>query len=204
MATIVRIDRKSCLPDEVANGLRGILSRDGLIVYPTDTLYGLGTRISKEGIVRVFKAKRRPTKRKPPILLSETHKALDLIEPTNMFWKLARKYWPGPLTIVAKASVEAPEHLQEWGYVGVRLPDNCVAREIAEIAGGYIIGTSANISGEPTPSTIKSIYEIFGDIVDMYIDSGPLTGPPSTVVLVEKDRVKVLRKGVIEIDAFSL
>jgi L-threonylcarbamoyladenylate synthase len=197
MAHIVSIPEDSCLPSDIREIAQQILSQDKLIVYPTDTLYGLGTRITSTGIRNVFAVKKRSENRKPPILISEAHIALKLIEPSDLFWQLAIKHWPGPLTIVAKASENAPNTLRDWGYIGVRLPDSCIARELARLAGGYIIGTSANVSGKPTPSTVKKIYETFGDSVELYIDSGPRLGPASTVVMIEGGNLKVLRKGTV-------
>ncbi|MCE4615365.1 MAG: L-threonylcarbamoyladenylate synthase [Desulfurococcales archaeon] len=197
MAQIVSISEDTCLPAAVKKLANQILAKDGLLVYPTDTLYGLGTRITSTGLRNVFTVKLRPGNTKPPILISETHIALKLVEPSDLLWDLAVKYWPGPLTIVAKASENAPDPLKDWGYIGVRLPDSCIARELARLAGGYIIGTSANVSGSPTPSTVRKIYEIFRDTIELYIDAGPRFGPASTVVMIEDNTLKILRKGVL-------
>ncbi|MCE4606355.1 MAG: threonylcarbamoyl-AMP synthase [Desulfurococcales archaeon] len=197
MARIVSLPEDGCLPSKVKQLADGILSMDGLIVYPTDTVYGLGTRVTENGLRNVFEAKKRSENRKPPILISEAHIVFKLVEPSNLLWDLASNFWPGPLTIVAKASANAPDPLRDWEYIGVRLPDSCIARELARLAGGYIIGTSANISGNPTPSVVKKITEIFGDTVQLYIDAGPRLGPESTVVMIEDNSIKLIRKGAV-------
>ncbi len=199
MTRLVRISEDSCLPQSVRKTVKEILDRDGVIVYPTDTLYGLGTRLTVKGLERIFELKHRPRNKKFPILISESHNILQLIKTNDTIWKLVLEHWPGPLTIVAEASEQAPETIRYWGHIGVRLPESCIARELARLAGGFIIGTSANRSGKPTPSTVDKIIKEFGEEVDLYIDAGPRAGPASTVVKVDDGEVKLLREGAIQL-----
>jgi L-threonylcarbamoyladenylate synthase len=198
MARVIRISEDSCLSQNTRKTVKKILENDGVIVYPTDTLYGLGTRLTERGIEKIFELKNRPRNKKFPILISESHNILRLIKTNSTVWNLVLKYWPGPLTIVAEASEQAPKPIRYWGHIGVRLPGSCIARELARLAGGCIIGTSANRSGRPTPSTIDKIMAEFGEEVDLYIDAGPRAGPASTVVMIEEGRIKLLREGAIK------
>jgi len=199
MTRIIRISNDSCLPQNIRKTVKEVLDRNGVIVYPTDTLYGLGTRVTAKGLERIFELKHRPRNKKFPILISESHYILQLIQTNDTVWKLILEHWPGPLTIVAKASQHAPEPIRYWGHIGVRLPESCIARELARLAGGYIIGTSANRSGRPTPSTVDKIMMEFGEEVDLYIDAGPRVGPASTVVMVDEGMIKLLREGAVRL-----
>jgi L-threonylcarbamoyladenylate synthase len=175
------------------------LKSGGLIVYPTDTLYGLGANPwDKEAVRRVYQVKERPPDRPLPIIIAESHHATALVETSKLFWRLARAFWPGPLTIVAPPLPEAPEWLRGARGIGVRLPNSPVARLLASAIGGAIIGTSANKSGMEPPRSAQEAMFMLGSLVDVYIDAGltPI-GKPSTVVLVSGDRVEVLREGAV-------
>ena len=154
--------------------------------------------LDEEAVARVFRAKGRRPDKPLPLLLAEAHHALLVGEPDERFWRLALRFWPGPLTIVVRAKPGVPESLAPQGYVGVRLPNCPLAREIARIAGGVVTGTSANKSGRESPRTVYDASAQLGDQVDLYIDGGPaLLGKPSTVVLLGEEGVEILREGAV-------
>ena len=176
-----------------------VLKSGGVIVAPTDTLYGIIADASNpKAVLRVYKAKKRPRDKPLPLLLGESHQALLLVRPVGPFWELAQEFWPGPLTIVAPPSPRAPRHLAEWPGIGVRLPDCPLIRFLARKLRGPLTGTSANLSGRESPNTAYEAYSQLGDSVDLYLDGGPTKhGAPSTVVRVREEGVEVLREGAI-------
>lgn len=188
-----------CPETSVLEEARRVLSRGGLVVAPTDTLYGiLAPALDEEAVARVFRVKGRGPDKPLPLLLAESHHALLVAEPDERFWALALRFWPGPLTIVVRARPGVPRSLAPRGYVGVRLPNCPLAREIARIAGGVVTGTSANKTGREPPRTVYDASAQLGDAVDLYIDGGPvMIGKPSTVVLLGEEGVEVLREGAI-------
>ena len=191
--------RPDCPDPETLKPAVEALRRGGLVVYPTDTLYGLGADPhNREAVKRVFRVKERPADKPLPILIAESHYALDYVEADKTFWRLAREFWPGPLTIVAPPAPTAPSWLRGLEGVGVRLPGSQLARFLAASLGGSIIGTSANKSGLEPPRTAQEAMFMLGSLVDVYIDGGPTpVGKPSTVVQIVDGRVRILREGAI-------
>jgi len=188
-----------CPNEEAISEALNVLRRGGLVVYPTDTVYGLGADpFNEKAVERVYQVKGRGRDKPLPLLLAESHFAVKLAVMTEVAWLLASRYWPGPLTLVLRARDVAPRQLVWRGLVGLRLPDSPVARALARGLGGTIIGTSANKSGMPPARTVQEAMSMLGDLVDLYMDGGPTPSmKPSTVILVEDDRVEVLREGAI-------
>ena len=176
-----------------------VIRSGGLVVAPTDTVYGiLADPLNSDAVRRVYKVKRRSSDKPLPILLGESHHALLLVDPSHVFWRLALAFWPGPLTIVEEARPGVPRHLEEWGKIGVRLPNCPLVREIARRTGGLLVGTSANKSGMTPPTTAYEAHAQLGDKIDLYIDGGPsLRRVSSTVVEIVDGRVELLREGAI-------
>jgi len=190
----------SCPHREVVEEAASVIARGGLVVGPTDTLYGvLADPFNKAAYKRVFKAKGREESKPLPLLLAESHHATRVVEADERFWALARAFWPGPLTIAAPAAPNAPEYLAPRGLVGVRLPDCPLTRAIARAAGGIVTGTSANKSGRPGPVTVYDAIEQLGEEVDLYIDAGPapLAKPSTVVELPRGGGYRVLRIGAV-------
>ena len=189
----------TCPDEKIVREAATVIKKGGLVVAATDTLYGiLADPFNPSAVARVYDAKGRPPHKPLPLLLGESHHALLLVRPPRVFWKLAIKFWPGPLTIVAPASPNAPSHLREWERIGVRLPDAPLVRRIALRVGGVLTGTSANKSSRESPRTVFESSSQLGDLVDLYIDCGPtLIGSPSTVVDVSEEKPILFREGAI-------
>jgi L-threonylcarbamoyladenylate synthase len=114
--------------------------------------------------------------------------------------RLANLFWPGALTLVLKSKIKFNMHLMNnKGEVGFRVPNNLFARNLASELGGIIVGTSANLSGQPAASTLMEALKQIGSKVDFAIDGGKLPGTPSTVVRFERNNVKFIREGAISI-----
>lgn len=191
-----------CPTSEVIDLAVEILKDSGVIVAPTDTVYGiLADPFDPKALERVYKIKGRDPDKPVPLLLGESHHALLVVEPSDRFWKLARAFWPGPLTIVERPAKNLPDHLKAWGNIGVRLPKCPLVREIANRIGGVLVGTSANRSGGAPPRTAYDAHVQLGGLVDLYIDGGPVfLGVPSTVVDITHEKPVILREGGISLE----
>ena len=173
----------------------------GLIVYPTDTVYGLGCDpFNTLAVKRLIDAKGQ--RKKPlPILASDIEHVKTVAKVTETAEKLARKFWPGPLTIVLKKKPQLPE-IVTFGRdtVGVRVPNHPVALELLRQGNGLLIGTSANISGKKSAVTAEDAAKQLGDKVDLILDGGRATlGKGSTVVNLADRRFRVERIGPISL-----
>ncbi|MCX8182592.1 MAG: L-threonylcarbamoyladenylate synthase [Candidatus Methanomethyliaceae archaeon] len=185
-----------------------LVRRGGIIVFPTDTVYGIGgDPLSGAVVRRVFQIKRRREK-EMPILVSSLEKAKELVEFDDRALTLARLFWPGPLTLVLKMRVKLPEELTAGkDMLGVRVPKHGLTLKIIEASGGALIGTSANISGRPPPRNAEEIDPEIEREADLIVDGGRTeVGIASTVVELVQNVVepfagiKVIREGAIKAD----
>ncbi len=169
-----------------------------LVAYPTDTVYGLACDpLNEKAVGRLFEAKERESK-PIPVLFAEMSDVQAVVRLEDIALDLARRFWPGPLTIVAPLKRHVPHKLdQESGWLGVRIPNHSAARSLARESGGCITGTSANLSGQPSCTTAEQVNRTLGRRVEMIIDGGTSAGGQSTVVKVVDGSVEVLRRGLI-------
>ncbi len=177
-----------------------IVDRDGLVVVPTETVYGLAGKPTPEIVERIFELKRRPAGKPMQLLIPEALWLERLGAPSDAARTLAAAFWPGPLTLVVVANDEAPSALTSDGAIGLRVPAHPIALELLARC-GPLAASSANESGQPTPSTIEEVREIFGAGVDGYLEGGGFDasadGRGSTVVDLTTSRPNVLREGSI-------
>lgn len=177
--------------------------RDGLVVaYPTDTLYGLAVDPRNAVAVRrLFELKGRPETSALTLIAADAAQARLAGEMTADADRLAARWWPGPVTIVVRARPGlAMETLAGGLTVGVRVPDQAVARALAEAVGFCITATSANRSGDTPASTAAGVDEAL-PIVDAILDGGRSRGgPPSTIVDAAQDDVTLIRAGAVPWD----
>ncbi len=181
-----------------------LVKKGGVIVYPTDTVYGIGGNpFLEDVIIRVKNIKQREEKAMP-ILVSSLEKAKEIAYFNDFALKIANIFWPGPLTIVLKTKVKFSPHLTGGrDNIGLRIPNHKLALKIIEASGGLIIGTSANISGRPPALSIEDIDESIKSSVDIVIDGGKCyLGKPSTVIEVIDSKIKIIRIGAIKIEEF--
>lgn len=184
----------------------------GMVIYPTDTLYGLGVDPRhKEGLRKLFTIKGREGKKAIPLLLDDAERAFQWASRiSGTASRLMGRFWPGGLTVVMPARPEVPEQITGGGgTVGLRVPDHPIARALARALGGAITGTSANRAGNPGNwSTPEEIVREFTGDVDWVLWDAPATSavvepgsdsrsPGSTVVRVEEDDIVLLREGAI-------
>ncbi|HKT21161.1 MAG TPA: L-threonylcarbamoyladenylate synthase, partial [Nitrososphaerales archaeon] len=175
-AAVVRIG-----PESISRAA-GIVRSGGLVVYPTDTVYGLGCDpFNEASVARLFRAKGRGSKA-VPVLCGSEEKAARLVRLNAKATELAKAHWPGPLTIVAPLRMKVPDLLtQGTGTLGVRVPGFAACVDLIEACGGWLVGTSANLSGNPSSRSAEDAAEQLGGLVDLVLDGGLLAGVESTV-----------------------
>jgi L-threonylcarbamoyladenylate synthase len=187
-----------------------IVERGGLVVYPTETVYGLGCNpFNVEAVKRILKVK--GDRRKPLPVLAASIDAADKVAFIPQIGKrLAAKFWPGPLTLVFPKKPALPD-VVTFGRdsVGLRIPDNDVALHLISLSGGLLIGSSANRTGEEPPRTVQEISGELKEMVDVVLDGGAtFQGRPSTVAALTSEKPRILREGPISLkeilDALSL
>ena len=181
-----------------------VLRRGGIVVYPTETLYGLGARADDgPALERLARAKLRAEGKPLPLIAADLAQVERVAVLAGAAARVAARLWPGPLTLVlpARAGVH-PAITAGTGTVGVRIPGSEVARVLAAAAGAPLVSTSANPSGGPPPSTVAALAPSLVEAVDHVLDGGPTPGgAPSTVVEIGPDgSVRVLRAGAVEVD----
>ncbi len=179
--------------------LREVLRTGGLVVHPTDTVYGLGGDPFQEAAVdRVFAAKGRPRDQPISIAIAEPADVFRFGIKSAIAEAFCTKNLPGPFTVVLRATKDAPAPVVATdGRIAIRVPAHPIPRLLAK-AYGPITSTSANLHGRPSPVTCPEAHEQLGDRVDVYLDGGPtpLGGEP-TLVDLSGNRPKVLRQGVL-------
>ncbi len=178
--------------------------RSGLIVMPTDTVYGLATdAFDPTGVRRLLRAKGRGRDMPPPVLIgtSDTLRAL-ATNLTPEVRALAREFWPGGLTLICRQQPSLRWDLGDTrSTVALRMPDQADALDLLSDNGPLAV-TSANLTGQPAATTVEQARAMLGDAVDVYLDAGPTPGNlPSTIVDCTDDVLRVVRVGVIEIHA---
>ncbi|MBN2734114.1 MAG: threonylcarbamoyl-AMP synthase [Methanomicrobiaceae archaeon] len=168
-----------------------VLHRDGLIVYPTETVYGLGCdAFSDNAIHRVYEVKKRPLSNPISIAVCDLEMALAVTLMSDFEQEFIEKFLPGPVTAIVKANKCLPSLLTGGtGYIGIRIPDNKTTLSIISEFDAPITSTSANVSGGKSPVDFSEITVVY----DLFIDGGRLPGTPSTVV--DLANKKIIRPG---------
>ncbi len=180
----------------------GIVRGGGVIVLPTDTVYGIAAALDQpDALARIFRSKGRPDERTLPVLLGSLAD-LDRVstEPSARVLRLMRRFWPGPLTIVVCAKPNLPPQVVGLGEtVGVRVPADPTARAVLDLCGGALAVTSANPSGSPAALDAITARDTLGDGIDAVLDGGPATGGvASTVVRATGPEIEIIRVGALD------
>ncbi|GBD30334.1 Threonylcarbamoyl-AMP synthase [bacterium HR32] len=196
---VLRVTPDAPAPRRAVEALRA----GEVVVYPTDTVYGLGCDATEPSAVRrVFEVKGRPPDQPVPVLLAEPGEAEALAHVSPGARRLMERFWPGPLTLVLPGrGVVADLVTAGTGTVGLRVPDHPVPRALVRACGFPLVGTSANTSGRPAPTTVPQVLSDLDGRVRLVLDGGRLRGRPSTVVDCTGDRPRVLRAGPIPAEA---
>lgn len=205
IANRARIDPAD--PDPVVvRSASQVLKQDGVLVFPTSGLYGLGAdALSPTAVKKIFSIKRRPAHKPVLVLLSALDDMAELVAQIPDYAKTLMALWPGGLTLVFTAGKRVPAALTGGtGKIGVRLPVHPVARALTEAFGGPITGTSANLSGRPAVASAEALDPDLCHEVDLVLDAGLLAGGPgSTIVDVTVWPVVILRQGAVDRQAID-
>lgn len=197
---IIRIDPQ-VIEGGIIDRVIGVLRRGGIAAYPTDTFYGLGVNCYREKAVeKVYRLKKREYDKPISLVVSDVAMVKGIcVNMPPAFEALTKSFWPGPLTLILKASSRLPSILLgEEGSIGIRLPDFSWLRELIRRAGFPLTATSANISGEKEISQPDKVIEIFKGKVNLIVDGGATPGAlPSTVVDLTSKKPKILREGAL-------
>jgi len=190
------------LQREIEKGVK-ILQKGGVIALPTDTVYGLGAdAFNSTAVERIYEIKNRPKHRQLPLLIADVERLMTLADPIpEIAWFLARRFWPGGLTLVLPKTDSLPTYLAPESTIAVRVPDHPICLAIIQHLGNPIIGTSANISGQPAALTAEEVGQQLGGKIDFIINGGKCPGgKESTVVDVTREPPIILRQGIIPSD----
>lgn len=182
---------------DIINQVVEVLRHDGVIIYPTDTIYGLGCRLgSPKAIAKIYQLKKRERRKPLSFICHDLQQVSEYAILTNQVFRLAKRLLPGPYTLVLTASRLAPKVIQSAKQaVGIRIPNHEVTKQLVAALGQPLISTSANVSGENSLSDPKELEKVFGNRVDMVLDAGILHGDPSTVLDCTSEDIKLLRQG---------
>jgi L-threonylcarbamoyladenylate synthase len=180
-----------------------IIKEGGIVIFPTDTAFGIGCRMDDEEIVkRLFALRKRPITQAPPVLASSLQMLEPYIKPINdeVIEKLIRPYWPGGLTVVLHCETDrVPFIVRSGNTLGVRVPNHLTTLDIINAVGVPIIGTSANFPGNPTPYHFDDLDPELVQLVDYVVHGETFTKEASTVIDVTQSPWKILRQGAVHI-----
>lgn len=185
-------------PNALTSALEILLS-GGLVAFPTDTVYGVGSlAFHEKAIESIYVAKDRPMEKAIPVLIGDETDLGKVADEIPMFaMRLIARFWPGPLTILVPKKPTLPEAISATSTVGVRVPDHDISRALLRLAGPMAV-TSANISGQPSPTSAQQVYEQLAGRIPMIIDGGKTPGGvPSTLVDCTGTEIQILREGPI-------
>ncbi|MDX2498265.1 MAG: L-threonylcarbamoyladenylate synthase [Desulfobacterales bacterium] len=197
---IIQVDPLNPSHDQILEAYR-IVKNGGVIMFPTQHLYGLGAEaLNIKAVDKVFKIKQRPYNKPLLVLIHEQKDLTKLVQqiPSSAI-RIMECFWPGALTIVFEAKKVLPANLTAGtDRIGVRMPQHPVALALAKALKSPITATSANITGHSGCSQVSDIDPLIADPLDLILDAGPLKGGiGSTVVDVTHDFPKILREGAI-------
>jgi L-threonylcarbamoyladenylate synthase len=180
-----------------------VLNNGGLVAFPTDTVYGVGALVfDGRAVEAIYTAKDRPVEKAIPVLIADTADMEKVgLDIPQIAYRLAARFWPGALTVVIPKKPTLPEAVSATATVGLRVPDHEAARALLRAAGPMAV-TSANVSGQPSPSTAEEVFAQLGGRIDLILDGGKTPGGvPSTVVDCTANDLKILREGPITREA---
>ena len=199
------MDPASPDPERIGTGVR-VLESKGVLVFPTSGLYGIGAdAFSVEAVRRVYAIKNRPMDQPLLVLLPTIRDLVGLVHSVPDYAESIFSLWPGGITLIFNVAEGVPlETTGGTGKIGVRLPAHPVAKKLVETFGGPITGTSANLSGCPAASDVRSLASKIQKQADLILDAGPLAGGVgSTILDVTCWPVKVIREGRVSCEAIQ-
>ena len=184
-----------------------LINQGKIVVFPTETVYGIGTNgLDEKAVRQLYKVKLRPLNKPISLLVSNMEMVNTIAKDiTEVEYRIMEKFFPGPLTIILKKKDIVPDIVTAGkGTVGVRMPSEEIARKLVEMAGVPIAAPSANITGEPSGTCLQEIKKQFENNVNFYIDGGNCEiGVSSTIVQVVDGKPQILRQGSITLEQIN-
>jgi L-threonylcarbamoyladenylate synthase len=177
-----------------------VIAGGGVIAFRTDTFYGLGADPFNHAAVQ--RIKQLKASHNPILIVVSDHEAVDrfITQRSPAFDLLAKTFWPGPLTLIGKATSNVPDEITAATQtVGVRLPDDDRVRALVRVCGGALTATSANPSHQQPGTSAQKVFNYFGTAIDLIVDGGAVTAEqPSTVLDVSGAEPRLVREGATE------
>lgn len=184
-----------------------IVREGGIVIFPTDTAFGIGCRLDKPRTVnRLFSIRKRPLTQATPVLVDSVDMALAYFDsPDDIVRHYMKLFWPGALTIVAPCKTETIYSPIRGGgkNIGLRMPDHKITLEIIRETGVPVLGPSANFHGDPTPYRTEDLSPLLIKLVDYVVPGACSVGQASTVVDCSSDPPKIIRQGSVIVDTYD-
>ena len=178
-----------------------IISKGGIVIFPTDTVYGIGCNpYNKESVEKIYKIKSRDIIKSVPVLTYSIETAEKIVEFDQFTKKIVEKFWPGPLTVILKVTdKKIKESLNLKNKIAIRVPDHKCTLELLKKC-NFLVGTSANISGDlPYTNPEECLKNL--ENYDIFVDGGIITSKgESTIIEIENEQIKIIREGSLTKD----
>ena len=178
-----------------------IVSSGGIVIFPTDTVYGIGCNpYNKESIKKIYKMKSRDIMKSLPVLTYSIETAEKIVEFDQFTKKIVKKFWPGPLTVILKVTdKKIKESLNLENKIAIRVPDHKCTLELLKKC-NFLVGTSANISGDLPHTDPEECLKNLKNY-DIFVDGGIITSKgESTIIEIENEQIKIIREGSLTED----
>ena len=191
--------------EEIAMAVN-FLKNWGVVVFPTDTVYGIWALPDEIAVEKLYQIKKRDHSKKIIALIDDPSRLVEIIdEKPDVLEKITpvlEKFWPWELTVIFRAKLDFTKKFDQWlTTIWVRIPKNQTALDIIRWAGGIVLTTSANISWEPSIISLEKLNPQIREEIDMEIsDTSILTGTPSTIIFYEDWEIRLLREGNISLE----
>lgn len=190
-------------PQKIAKAVE-ILHRGGVGAYPTDSCYALGCAIdAKKAAERIYQAKRMDHRHRLALICPDLSSASEYVYFSQLAYKLAKRIFPGPYTLVLPATPAVPKLVidKKQRTAGIRITSHPATQALVSALGRPLLSTTAIVPGEETPCLdANEVRDAFGSLLDVLIDSDSPGDQPSTIIEVVEDEIKVLREGVGSLD----
>ena len=175
-----------------------IINEGGIAVFPTDTVYGIGCNpYNRNAVKKIYRIKSRDTSKSLPVLVYSEEVAEQIVHFDKLTRKIVDKFWPGPLTVILKViDDKLKESLNLNNKIAIRVPNHKCTLELLKKC-NFIVGTSANISGDASFTNPDECFKKIHDY-DIFVDGGTITSKgESTIIEIENDKIKIIRDGYL-------
>lgn len=189
--------------NDVINSTSSVLNNGGVIIYPTDTIYGIGCNaLNSKSVDKIFTIKERDSSKPMLMLINNQQMLSNFVDDISIYAnKIITKYWPGSVTLIFQANKSVPKNLlSEDGKIAFRWINNLFCNSIIEATGNPLISTSANISGQNSSNNFSELLKLFSSKVDLLIEGPTNSNISSTIIDTTISPPKILRQGDLFID----